>query len=66
VWSAPRHGPQTRQVDLSSFGWRRFYLSLISENVPICSRSEALEPGRSFFRLDPVEMATAVAIHLMK
>ena len=40
---------------MSSFGWRRFYLSPISDNVPICRSSEAVEPGGPFFGLDPVE-----------
>src|SRR6187431_3221042 len=55
VVAVPHQGPQTRQVLLSSSGWRRFDLSLVSQGISIGRSGEAVEPCGSFFGLDPVE-----------
>jgi len=55
VVALAHHGPQTRQVLLSSFGWRRFDLSSVPENVSIGRSAEALDPGGPFFGFDPVK-----------
>src|SRR5262249_16426105 len=55
VVAGPKLGPEARQKQFASRSKRFVYLPVTSENVSICGSSEALEPGRSFFRLDPVE-----------
>src|SRR5262249_28755181 len=48
-------GPEARQRHFPSTSTRLKYLPAIFENVSIRRSTEAVEPCRSFFGLDPVE-----------
>jgi len=55
VVAGPKLGPEARQKHYPSRCRRFVYLPAIFEHVSICGSSEAVEPSRSFFGLDPVE-----------